>query len=145
MEQASRYRRRFFRTYPGLQAWHESQWRQLKQGITGTRTLSGRRRRGVRSFTERVNTPIQGTGTDGQKLALALLYERRHERSGTFPIACVHDEIVVECDEKDVETVADWLEKAMKDGMAEVLGNFGNKPLRVPIEVEVKWDKAWGS
>src|SRR5215212_4119260 len=32
LEEAKRYRRRFFQTYPGLKAWHESQWHQHKQG-----------------------------------------------------------------------------------------------------------------
>lgn len=144
IEEARRYRRRFFETYPGLKTWHESQWRRLEQGSTTTRTLSGRRRRNVRSFTERVNTPIQGTGADGQKLALALLYERRHECPGAFPIACVHDEVVVECDEDDVEAAAAWLEKAMKDGMSEVLA-LGASDHDVPVEVEVKSGKTWDS
>ena len=144
MGEAERYRRRFFGTYPGLKAWHESQWRRLKQGSTTTRTLSGRRRKGVRSFTERVNTPIQGTGADGQKLALALLYERRLGYPGAFPIACVHDEVAVECDEGDAEAVAAWLVRAMKDGMAEVLALGPAGPEGVPVEVEVKTGRTWG-
>ncbi len=144
MEEATRYRRRFFGTYPGLKAWHEVQWRRLKQGSTTTRTLSGRRRKGVRSFTERVNTPIQGTGADGQKLALALLYERRLECPGAFPIACVHDEVVVECGEPDAEAVAAWLVRAMKDGMSEVLALGPADPEGVPVEVEVKTGRTWG-
>jgi DNA polymerase I len=60
----------------------------------------------VRKFTERTNAPVQGTGADGLKLALALLWERRHQCPGAFPVACVHDEIVVECDKEDVEAVA---------------------------------------
>jgi DNA polymerase-1 len=144
LEEAKHYRRRFFQTYPGLKAWHESQWRRLKQGITRTRTLSGRRRTGVRNFTERVNTPVQGTGADGLKLTLALLYERRHECPGAFPITCVHDEIVVECDEENVEAAVAWLERAMKDGMAEVLALGASEDLRVPVEVEVKSGKTWG-
>ncbi|MEJ7842893.1 MAG: DNA polymerase [Rubrobacter sp.] len=144
-EEAQRYRRRFFGTYPGLKAWHEHQWRRLKQGSTTTRTLSGRRRKGVRSFTERVNTPIQGTGADGQKLALALLYERRLECPGAFPIACVHDEVAVECGEDQVAAVAAWLARAMKDGMAEVLALGAGSASVVPVEVEVRIGEAWGS
>ena len=42
--------------------------------------------------------PVQGTGTEGPKLALALLYERPDECPGALPILAVHDEIVLECD-----------------------------------------------
>ena len=35
---------------------------------------------------------------------------------GAMPILAVHDEIVVECDEKDVEKAEAWLKKAMTTG-----------------------------
>ncbi len=143
LEEAGRYRRRFFETYPGLKAWHEENWRELRRGSTETRTLAGRRRTGVSSFTERVNAPVQGTGADGLKLSLALLHERRHQCPGALPVACVHDEVVVECAEDEVEKVAAWLEKAMKDGMDEVLNGPDNRGPRVPVEVEVKSGRTW--
>jgi DNA polymerase I len=143
-EEARRYRRRFFEIYPGLKSWHERELRELKRGNTETRTLTGRRCLGVGSFTKRVNTPVQGSGADGQKLALALLYERRHECPGAYPVTCVHDSIVVECYESDVEKVKVWLERAMIDGMAEVLADPDNEGLDVPVEVEVTSGECWG-
>jgi DNA polymerase-1 len=68
-----------------------------------------------------MNFPIQGICTDGQKLALALLYERRHDYPGAVPILAVHDEIVVECDECKSGIVKTWLQKALLDGMNQVL------------------------
>ena len=64
---------------------------------TETRTLAGRRRllNNQTPDTHRLNTPIQGTGADGLKLALALLWERRDQAPGAFPVLAVHDEIVV--------------------------------------------------
>ena len=121
--EAERYWRGFFETYPGLKAWHDREWRALKKGSTETRTLAGRRRTGVTKLTEKLNSPVQGTGADGLKLALAYLWERRHECPTARPILAVHDEIVVEGDENDVEKVKAWLEKAMVDGMSEVV-NF---------------------
>jgi DNA polymerase-1 len=47
---------------------------------------------------KRLSSPVQGTGAEGLKLALAILYERRDECPGAVPILAVHDEIVVECD-----------------------------------------------
>ena len=140
-EEAERYWQHFFETYPGLRAWHDREYRQLKKhGSTETRTLTGRRRTGVTKLTERLNSPVQGTGADGLKLALALLYERRGECPGAVPILAVHDEVVVECPEEQAEEVKAWLVKAMVDGMEEVLnsGLDTDNLERVPVKVEVE-------
>ena len=91
-----------------------------------------------------MNFPIQGTCADGLKLALALLWERRHKCSGAGPILAVHDELVVECNEQDAEKAAGWLEKAMIEGMNEALGTPELEGPRVPVEVEVKTGRTWG-
>jgi hypothetical protein len=103
------------------------------------------RRTSVTKLTERLNSPEQGTGADGLKLALVLLHERRDGCPGAVPILAVHDEVVVECDEADVEAVAAWLEEAMKDGMGEVLALGARGAAKVPVEVEVKSGKTWAS
>jgi DNA polymerase I len=51
----------------------------------------------VEKLTDRLNTPVQGTGVDGLKVALALLWERRNQCPGAVPILVCHDEVVVEC------------------------------------------------
>jgi DNA polymerase-1 len=142
--EARQYKKRFFETYPGLAAWHERERLRMKHGETETRTLTGRRRVGVMRFTEWVNAPVQGTGADGLKLALALLWERHAECPGAVPVACVHDEILVECDEDEAKKVEAWLEKAMIDGMDEVLNGPGAEGPRVSVEVEVKRGRTWG-
>jgi DNA polymerase-1 len=143
LEEAALYKRRFFETYPGLAAWHERERQRMKRGETETRTLAGRRRTGVTKFTEWVNAPVQGTGADGLKLALAFLWERRAECPGAVPVACVHDEILVECDEYEAEKVEAWLEKAMIDGMDRVLNGPDAEDPRVPVEVETQVAKSW--
>jgi DNA polymerase-1 len=70
-----------------------------------------------------LNSPVQGTGADGLKLALAHLWECGDECPGTVPVLVCHDEIVVECDESDVNKVEAWLKKAMEDGMDEVVND----------------------
>jgi DNA polymerase-1 len=143
-EEAERYWQHFFETYPGLRAWHDREYLQLKKhGSTETRTLSGRRRTGVAKLTERLNSPVQGTGADGLKLALALLYERRGDCPGAVPILAVHDELVVECPEEQAEEVKAWLVKAMVDGMETVVNGPEVEAPRIPIEVEVESSKAW--
>ena len=86
---------------------------------------------------------MQGTGADGLKFALTLLYERRAESPGAVPILAVHDEIVVECDEADAQKVEAWLEKAMVDGMDGVLNAPDVEGPRVPVEVEVESGTSW--
>jgi DNA polymerase-1 len=146
-EEAERYWREFFETYPGLRAWHDREYWQLKKhGSTETRTLTRRRRTGVTKLTERLNSPVQGAGADGLKLALALLYERRGECPGAVPILAVHDDIDVECDEEQAEEVKAWLVKAMVDGMEEVLnsGLDTDHLERMPVKVAVKVVDRWG-
>jgi DNA polymerase I len=50
------------------------------------------------NLTDRLNAPVQGTGADGLKLALALLWERRGECPEAVPVLVCHDEVVVECE-----------------------------------------------
>ena len=148
--QAKDYRAAFFRAYPGLEAWHSQVKRNRKPE---TRTLAGRRRlipsadaskpeAERRRFEaamhrERLNTPVQGTGADGLKLALALLWERREQIPGAFPVLAVHDEIVVEADADQADAAAAWVQTAMVDAMAPLI-----EP--IPVEVEVKTGRTWG-
>src|SRR5262249_45973312 len=121
-EEAKAHRAAFFKTYPGLRKWHRS----IGKQPVATRTLGGRRRLAVERYTEKLNTPIQGTGADGLKAAIALLWERRAECPGAVPVLVCHDEIVVECDEAAAERVKEWVRDCMVDGM---------KPLIDPVPV----------
>ena len=71
--------RAFFLTYQGIARWHQQakqQAEQVRHQASGlaTRTLTGRRFLGVRHFNVLLNIPVQGTGGDGLKLALARLF-----------------------------------------------------------------------
>jgi DNA polymerase-1 len=134
--EAARYRQAFFDAYPGLAAWH----RRVKRAHAAeTRTLAGRRRLLAvdQSDTLRLNTPVQGTGADGLKAALGLLWRRRGDCPGAVPVLAIHDEIVVEADEGQAEAAATWLRRAMLDGMRPYLDP-------VPVEVEVTAAQTWG-
>lgn len=144
---------RYFAAHPRVKAFlNRTVQRVLDTGEA--RTLAGRARRfgDVHSLDRKeaayvvrqaMNHPMQGSCADGLKLALALLHERRHECPGAAPIVALHDEIVVECDEEDVDAVAGWLEEAMKDGMSEILTLGAGGDRSVPVEVEVKSGKTW--
>ena len=142
LEEASLYRRRFFQTYPGLKRWHDNEWRGWLRSHAETRTLTGRRRMNVQKLTDRLNAPVQGTGADGLKLALAFLWEGRNQCSGAVPVLVCHDEVVVECDaERAVDTKA-WLERTMIEGMDAVMN--GTDEVDIPVEVEARIARSWG-
>jgi DNA polymerase-1 len=135
LDEARRYRQAFFTAYPGLARWHL----QVKaEHADETRTLLGRRRRLTSRTpdTQRLNSPIQGTGADGLKAALALLYERRHVCPSAVPILACHDEILLEVDDDQAEAAAIWLRKAMEDGMQPFL-------TPIPAVVELQIGPTW--
>ncbi len=76
-----------------------------------TRTLTGRRVLIPKDhwYGARANYIVQGTGGDGIKAALALLWDRREQCPHAFPILAVHDEIVIEADEDKAEQAEKWL------------------------------------
>lgn len=132
LEEAATVRARYFATYEGLHAWHRRQ----PQEAVDTRTVAGRRRQGITSFTQKLNSPVQGSGVDGLKAALGLLWETRRRAPSAAPILVVHDEIVVECDQDAAEETRAWLVDAMRAGMETVLH-------RVPAEVEATICADW--
>jgi DNA polymerase-1 len=134
--QATKYRRAFFAAYPALRRWHNIVGATQDRPIE-TRTLAGRRCQNVGRFTEKLNLGVQGTGADGLKAALALLWERRAECPGAVPVLAVHDEIVVECNADRADAAAAWLKQAMLDGMAPLADP-------VPVAVEVTVAPTWG-
>jgi DNA polymerase I len=142
LEEASLNRRRFFETYPGLKRWHDSERRAWQCGESETRTLTGRQRMNVERLTDRLNAPVQGTGADGLKLALALLWERKGECPVAVPVLVCHDEIVVECDAEQAAAAKTWLEKAMIEGMDAVMNGTGNTPVLVKVDARIA--SSWG-
>jgi DNA polymerase-1 len=90
----------------------------------------------LRGFAERtaVNTPLQGTAADLIKIAMiridAALRERNLKSRMTLQ---VHDELVFEVPEKEVET----MRTLVRDQMEQV------HPLTVPLQVEVGAGKNW--
>ncbi len=132
LDEAERFRSQFFMAYRGIAAWHRRQ-RQLKE----VRTRSGRLRRfdGPPRVTELFNTPVQGTGADILKRAMARV--RPHLlRCGAELVACVHDELVAECDSE----AAPELLSAMKREMEAAGEEFVPE---VPIVAEGAIGRTW--
>lgn len=140
---AESHRKTFFKTYPGIAKWHYAVKAAFQLGDRKAATLTGRTRSSMKSFNELLNHPVQGTGADGLKAAMSLLWERRAECPGAVPVLVVHDEIVVECDEENKKTATAWLTKAMTEGMEQIL-HLGGDAVGMPIRVDVETGRSWG-
>lgn len=145
LEEAEYYRERWFETYPAIRDWHRREGASFDTGDDSASTLAGRLRK-VKSFMEKVNHPVQGTGADGLKLAMALFHERLPGHLDARLILAVHDELVVECPVEQAEEVARFVEEVMVAGMDEVVncGLDANHPERVPVKVDVEILESWG-
>jgi DNA polymerase-1 len=81
-----------------------------------------------------INARIQGTAADLLKLAMIAVDRRlKKENPGARLLLTVHDELVLEVAEGEVEAVAKIVREEM-EGVAE---------LAVPLVVDVGWGKSW--
>lgn len=138
---------KYFARYNGVKTFIESCIADAEKNKT-TSTLLGRIRplpeitssnRNVKQFAERsaVNTPIQGTAADLIKLAMIHCNKIIHENKlKTRMIMSVHDEIVFEAPESEVEEVKILMQQAMEN-VWEL-----SVPLSVNIEVGDNWNEA---
>ncbi len=123
-KEADTYIKNYLDTYKGIAAYMENTIEKAKSDGYVT-TLFGRRRylpelsasNGMlRAFGERVarNAPIQGTAADIIKIAMIKVSERLTKEIPTAQLILqVHDELIVECEEKDQNAVRIILEKEM--------------------------------
>ena len=142
--EAKKYMAAYFEKYADVDRYMKSVVeRARKDGFVST--LYGRRRSlpelsssnfNVRSFGERValNMPIQGTAADIIKLAMISVYREIANRGlQARLILQVHDELLLECPEKEKDEVAALLKECM-----EKVGNFS-----VPLVTEVGIGRTW--
>ncbi|VFQ44671.1 DNA polymerase I [Desulfoluna butyratoxydans] len=137
----------YFARYSGVKAFIDTCIEEARETKT-TSTLLGRIRplpeissanRNVKQFAERsaVNTPIQGTAADLIKLAMLRCSEIIKEKElKTRMIMSVHDEIVFEAPEAEVNEVKGLMQQAMENVWELAV------PLSVNIEVGDNWNEA---
>lgn len=134
LERAEAFREAFFQLYRGIKRWHGLQG----QRPIETRTILGRRSLNVERYSEKLNYPVQGSAGDGMKIALALMWEHRHE-SSALPYLVVHDEVLAYTPANNSDRDKFWMEKYMHEGMSQIL-------TEVPVEAEacaaLNWDLA---
>jgi DNA polymerase-1 len=83
-----------------------------------------------------LNSPVQGTGADILKIALARLWADHTSVASAALVLAVHDEIVVEVDGSAAEACATWLSGHMRAGGETVL-------VDVPVVVETQIVADW--
>lgn len=141
MEEAQRARAAFFKTFPGVAAWHKrTAALERQQGPRGiaVATVMGRRKQfapGRFSFNAALNIPVQGTAAEGMKLAMIELH-RKLPQLGARGVLCVHDEYIAEVDLAQAEPARAMVEREMIEGMRRVVPD-------VPIEVDAQIQSHW--
>ena len=135
----------YFGSYPGIRSYVDSVKAQVKE--TGyVKTMTGRRRYisevsssnfQLRSAGERmaINMPIQGTAADILKIAMVRIQERLDALAlRTMMILQVHDELIFEAPQDELEQVKSIVAELMPSAMQ----------LDVPLNVELKTGNTWG-
>lgn len=101
--EAKTYWNRFFQRYYGIKRWHDRVTRDGRaSGVS--RSIGGRIRYldPALAWNEWKNNPVQSTGADALKLALAYIHKEISKHGDAMKmIHIVHDEIILEVDDND--------------------------------------------
>lgn len=140
---ARQYISEYFEQFPKVREWMS---KTLEQGHKAgfVETISGRRRyipelasvnRMLRSAGERaaINHPVQGSSADMIKIAMVEI-ARELGKGDCQMILQVHDELLFECNPKDLEKVAKMVKEKMENAL----------PLSIPVVVDLKSGPNWG-
>ncbi len=142
--EAQQYIDAYFKRYEGVRSFLEARIEEART-TERVRTLFGRMRpipdiksqdTAARNRAEReaMNTPLQGTAADLLKLAMVKAHERlRREKMKTRMILTVHDELVFESPEAEVDAARQVIRAEME----------GVYPLKVPLKVDLGTGKNW--
>ena len=136
---------KYFEHYPGVKKYMEE--KKEFANIHGyVETIFGRKRYlaselmspnfQIREFAQRaaINQPLQGTAADLIKMAMIEVQKQLDEKQlSSKMIMQVHDELVFEVPQEELETVKELVVKAMEL----------NQPLQVPLEVDVNCGNSW--
>jgi DNA polymerase-1 len=134
----------YFRTYTRVRAWLDDTVEQARRDQR-VRTMFGRVRPipdinsknfNARGFAERtaMNTPLQGTAADLNKLTMIRIDAELRQRALRSRMTLqVHDELVFEVPEDEVGTMRALVQEKMEQV----------RPLKVPLAVEIGVGKNW--
>ncbi|MBW2084797.1 MAG: DNA polymerase I, partial [Deltaproteobacteria bacterium] len=141
---AQEYIDQYFRRYSGIKAFIDKTIAEAKSaGYVST--LFNRQRRlpeikssnqAVRSAAERmaINTPLQGTAADIIKKAMIAVHQAmKKARLSAKLIMQVHDELIFEVPENEVENLAELVRREMEGAVS----------LKAPLVVDVSYGASW--
>ena len=143
-KEAAQYMKQYFETYPDVKRYQEETVEHAKEAGY-TVTMFDRRRPMPelkssnfmqRQFGERaaMNAPIQGTAADIMKIAMIQVYRGLKEAGlKSKLILQVHDELLIETYEDEMEQVKEILSREMKQAV----------DLAVPLEIDLNVGKNW--
>jgi DNA polymerase-1 len=146
LAEAENFVKAYFEKFPGVKRYLDN-IRKLATTQGYVETLLGRRRyfpslkTGTnpqmrnREEREAINAPIQGTAADIMKIAM-LRIPSTLESSGLKGkmLLQVHDEIVIECPQQELEKTAQVVQKVMEEAY----------PMSIPLSTEARWGRSWG-
>ncbi len=142
--EAQKFIDNYFNKYQGVKAWIARTLEEVKE-LGYVTTLYGRIRQipeihsknhNLRSFAERtaINAPIQGTAADLIKKAMVSIdAEIPARKMKSKLISQVHDELVFEAEESEIEELKELVKEQME----------GAATLRVPLEISLAVGPSW--
>ncbi len=142
---------KYFERYPKIKDYIEKTIAFAKEkGYV--KTISGRKRyipeifssdRSIRELGQRmaINTPIQGSAADLIKTAMVVLFKKLKKANlKTSLLLQVHDELVLEVPETEVEILRKILPEVMENPFSYLDLSY---TLKVPLKVHLKFGKNW--
>jgi DNA polymerase-1 len=146
LAEAEAFVKAYFQRFPGVKGYLDGT-RKLAASQGYTETLLGRRRyfpalkgqmsQALRNREEReaINSPVQGTAADIMKLAMLRIPPALKEAGlGARMLLQVHDEIVLECPQPELEATSRLVQQVMSEAY----------PLVIPLSTESRWGYNWG-
>lgn len=143
-KEAQQYLDKYFERYAQVRQFIEEKIEEAEERGYATTILNRRRalphiksrNYNMRSYEQRnaINTPIQGSAADLMKLAMLDLYNKVKEGELRAEMLLqIHDELLFELDEAEVERAAPLIQETME----------GVMDLRVPLKVDIKVGDNW--
>jgi len=144
-DEAREFLHRFYDAYPGLESWQRKTTdRAVKVVVDGAEYRASRSALGRIRYVDPnhrnalINTPVQASGSDLQKMALGRVYQRLNQPKYTDfrLINAVHDSILLEVPDRLVGDASRLLQ--------EVMEKAGDELLKIiPCTIDVKTGKDW--
>jgi len=139
VKEAEKFINEYFKTYPKVKKYMDEVEKKAKKDKE-VRTVFNRLRkikyidasnRRLQQEAKRmaINSPVQGTAADIMKVAMINVQDKIDEKkSNCMMIMQIHDEIVLECPDEEVDQMKKMLVQEMENAFS----------LKVPLEVDVE-------